>query len=280
MAKSSVTVGLHGLQPARMEDHCTVLALAKRRSGKSMLLTDLMHYWHTVKRTPKIIVMSGSEETNSHYSSYVPKSFIYKGFSEQVISKLMDHQRKKIAGDPKGDNRCLLILDDIGYDKKAMRSEGLKELMCNGRHLQITIFLTLQYVCDVTPDIRSQVDYVFTLKENIRANREKLYRYFYGIFPTFDMFNQVMSACTQNYECLVLDNTGCSTDVKDNVFYFKAKQRDPFKFGSASIWQYHAQHTQQQQNKTYSKTPPTTVKKEEYLSSMKKNATIVNVVKC
>eukprot|EP00975_Prorocentrum_lima_P071383 12937337-Prorocentrum_lima.AAC.1 len=64
-----------------------------------------------------------------------------------------------------------------------------------------------QYTMDITPDIRCNVDYVFALRENIIMNRERLYRNFFGVVPTFEAFCEILDQCTQNYECLVVDHT-------------------------------------------------------------------------
>ena len=95
---------------------------------------------------------------------------------------------------------------------------------------------------DLSPDLRANVDYVFILRENVIQNREKLYKSFFGIFPTFDMFNQVMTACTENYECLVLDNTSKSNKIQDCVFWYKASIRTNFKIGSPAMWNFHKKH--------------------------------------
>ena len=109
----------------------------------------------------------------------------------------------------------------------------------NGRHWKLFFMLTMQYCMDLTPDLRANVDYVFVLRENVIQNREKLYKTFFGIFPNFDSFNQVMDQCTENYECLVLDNTSKSNKVEDCVYYYKGKMHGDFKIGSPTIWQYH-----------------------------------------
>ena len=75
--------------------------------------------------------------------------------------------------------------------------------------------------------------------DNILQNREKLYKSFFGIFPSFDMFNKVMDACTENYECLVLDNTVKSNKIQDCVFWYKATVRKNFKVGSPDLWKLH-----------------------------------------
>ena len=77
---------------------------------------------------------------------------------------------------------------------------------------------------------------------SVRQNRENLYKAFFGVFPTFDSFCQVMDACTENYECLVLDNTSKSNKITDCVFWYKAPLRRGFKVGGPSFWQYHQRH--------------------------------------
>ena len=104
--------------------------------------------------------------------------------------------------------------------------------------------LTMQYCMDLSPDLRANIDYVYILRENIIQNREKLYKNFFGIFPSFDMFNQVMTACTENYECLVLDNTSKSNKIEDVVFWYKARLHHPgdFRIGNAQYWNCHRQN--------------------------------------
>jgi hypothetical protein len=48
-----------------------------------------------------------------------------------------------------------------------------------------------------------------------------------------------MDACTENYECLVLDNTVKSNKIQDCVFWYKATVRKNFRVGSPQLWQMH-----------------------------------------
>jgi len=90
--------------------------------------------------------------------------------------------------------------------------------------------------------IRTNVDYVFALRDNVRQNRENLYKAFFGVFPSYDTFSQVMDACTENYECIVLDNTSKSNKITDCVFWYKAPVRRNFRVGGPAFWQYHQRH--------------------------------------
>jgi hypothetical protein len=48
-----------------------------------------------------------------------------------------------------------------------------------------------------------------------------------------------MDACTENYECLVLDNTVKSNRIQDCVFWYKATLRKNFRVGGPELWAAH-----------------------------------------
>ena len=76
----------------------------------------------------------------------------------------------------------------------------------NGRHWHILFIITMQYPLGIPPNLRTNIDYVFILRENIVSNRKRIYDNYAGMFPTFEVFCQVMDQCTENYECLVINN--------------------------------------------------------------------------
>jgi hypothetical protein len=49
-----------------------------------------------------------------------------------------------------------------------------------------------------------------------------------------------MDQCTQNYECLVVDNTSQSAKLEDCVFWYKAEIHPDFKIGDPEFWQHSA----------------------------------------
>ena len=102
----------------------------------------------------------------------------------------------------------------------------------NGRHYHTSVFNTTQYVMAIPPLIRSNIDYVIALKEPVKANRRKLYEYFYGVFPSFEEFESTFAACTNNYGCMVLDRTKGDTSWRSMVRYYRASTKlPPFKIG-------------------------------------------------
>lgn len=103
----------------------------------------------------------------------------------------------------------------------------------------------MQYVFGLSPNLRSNIDYIFILRESSLANRKKLYEQFAGVFPNFQAFNDAMDVCTADFGCIVIDNTKQSNDIQDVVFWYKAKSRDNFQMGSDRYWKYHDKHFNQ-----------------------------------
>ena len=228
-------LAIRKFNPKTIDDCRVILLIGKRNTGKSVLAKDLLYH---KRHLPAGVVMSGTEEGNGYYSGWVPDSFIYNDFDKGVIDGVIDRQRRLSKVD-KAKN-VFLVLDDCLYDKKLLREKCMRALFMNGRHWKVYMLLTAQYMMDVPPDIRSQIDYVFVLRENILQNRKRLYDTFFGVFPSFDIFCQVMDKCTENYECIVLDNTSRSNKIEDMVFWYKAKIRDNFKMGSPLFWRFHS----------------------------------------
>ncbi len=260
-----MNIQLRKFNPASMKDDKVCVLIGKRNTGKSTLVTDILYH---KKHLPAGIVMSATEEGNHHYQQFVPDLFIYSDYDKDAIERVLERQRQILLRN-KPISPAFILLDDCMYDKKFMKDTCIRKCFMNGRHWKIFFMLTMQYCMDLTPDLRANVDYVFILRENIIQNREKLYKAFFGIFPTFDMFNQIMNACTENYECLVLDNTSKSNKIEDCVFWYKAKLHPQFRIGSPQLWNYHKKHY----NPTHgiSNVDPTKVKRATTMKVIKKN---------
>ena len=119
-----------------------------------------------------------------------------------------------------------------------MKTKAIRELFMNGRHWDLFVLITMQYVMDIEPAIRTNTDYIFVLKEAIRENREKLYKSFFGVFPSFAVFDALFLEVCQNHRCLVLDQTSVSTDVESCVYWYKSVIRPEFTLEADWWWQY------------------------------------------
>lgn len=233
---------------SRIKHDKVVVLIGKRETGKSFLVKDLL--WHN-QGLPCGTVISGTEGANQFYSKMVPPLFVHDEYSPLVIANVLKRQKliaKKIAkdlaerGTTSVDPRNFLILDDCLYDNSWIRDKNVRYLFMNGRHVHTMFIITMQYALGIPPNLRTNIDYVFILRENIMNNRRKLYEQYAGMFPDYDSFCQVMNQCTENYECLVIDNNAKSNKLEDQVFWYKAQARPDFKLCANELWAHSANH--------------------------------------
>jgi hypothetical protein len=220
-----------------------VVLIGKRDTGKSFLVRDLLYYQQDI---PIGTVISGTEEGNGFYGKMVPKLFIHNEYNSAIIENILKRQKTVLKQVKKEmetykrttiDPRAFVILDDCLYDNTWSRDKLMRLLFMNGRHWKVMLVITMQYPLGIPPTLRTNIDYVFILRENYIANRKRIYENYAGMFPTFEAFCQVMDQCTENYECLVIYNNSKSNKLNDQVFYYKADQHNDFRLGSKEFWE-------------------------------------------
>ena len=220
-----------------------VVLIGKRDTGKSFLVRDLLYYQQEI---PIGTVISGTEEGNGFYGKMVPKLFVHNEYNTAIIENILKRQRtvlKQIKKEVETykrstiDPRAFVILDDCLYDATWTRDKMMRLLFMNGRHWKIMLVITMQYPLGIPPTLRTNIDYVFILRENYIANRKRIYENYAGMFPTFESFCQVMDQCTENYECLVINNNSKSNKLHDQVFWYKADNHNDFRLGSKEFWE-------------------------------------------
>jgi hypothetical protein len=220
-----------------------VVLIGKRDTGKSFLVRDLLWYQQDI---PIGTVISGTEEGNGFYGKMVPRLFIHNEYNSAIIENILKRQRTVLKQVKKEmdtykrttiDPRAFVILDDCLYDNTWSRDKLMRLLFMNGRHWKVMLVITMQYPLGIPPTLRTNIDYVFILRENYIANRKRIYENYAGMFPTFEAFCQVMDQCTENYECLVINNNSKSNKLNDQVFYYKADNHNDFRLGSKEFWE-------------------------------------------
>ena len=228
---------LRSFDPSRIPDDKICVFIGKRGYGKSWLMRDVM--WHK-RNIQSGVVMSPTEVNTGFWSKYIPDIFIHKDYNSGLLSKIMEKQKTRARQHGKEKvSPVFTIIEDCMYDKTLAKDKNARELFMNGRHLKIFTMITLQYVKSIPPELRSNIDYVFVLKENNQRNRSKLYEEFFGIIPTAQIFNEILLQTTSDYSALVLDNTSTSSKIEDNVFWYKAKDRGTFRVGGDRYWRFH-----------------------------------------
>ena len=220
-----------------------IVLIGRRDTGKSFLVRDLLYHHQDI---PVGTVISGTEAGNGFYGSIVPKLFIHDEYNSAIVENILKRQRvvlKQIKKEEAAykrtsniDPRAFVIMDDCLYDNSWSREKVMRLLFMNGRHWKIMLVITMQYPLGVPPNLRTNIDFVFILREPYIANRKRIYENYAGMFPTFESFCQIMDQCTENYECLVISNNAKSNKLEDQIFWYKAQSRNNFRLGSKEYW--------------------------------------------
>ncbi len=235
-----------------------IIFIGRRDTGKSHLVKDLLFHHQDI---PIGTVISGTEAGNGFYKSMVPKLFIHHEYDTALIEKIIYRQKMIIKqyngevaayGKTNTDPRTFCILDDCLYDDKWSRDKVMRCLFMNGRHLKTMLIITMQYPLGIPPNLRTNVDYVFILREPYAANRKRIWDNYASMFPTFEAFCQVMDACTNDYACLVIDNNSKSNKITDQIFWYKAEKALPkFRLGHNEYWELSKDMTSDDEEEAY-----------------------------
>ena len=221
-----------------------IVVIGKKDTGKSFLVKDILY--HTQACFPVGTVISGTEVANEFFQHMVPSKLIHDKYKPDIVMNTIKRQlavktarnqdKNRAGGDSGVDPRAFLILDDCLYDASWIREESTRYVFMNGRHIDLMTIITMQYPLGITPNLRTNVDFIFILRETMINNRKRIYDNYAGMFPTFEMFCQFMDQCTENYECLVICNGVQSNRLEDQVFWYKASEHPPFKLCDDSLW--------------------------------------------
>jgi hypothetical protein len=252
MAQQALDFTIRKFDMKMIQQDSVCIFLGKRRTGKSTLVKDLLYHHRDM---PMATVISGTEESNGFFKKIVPPLFIHGEYNPVILERFMKCQRMIMQKLQKGkeagvqmnmDPRTFFIMDDCMYDDSWTHDKNIRYLFMNGRWLKVFLLITMQYPLGIMPSLRTNVDYVFILREPYISNRKRIYDNYGAAFPSFEFFCQVMDQCTQNYECLVINNTTQSNKLEDIVFWYKADANLPnFRLGSPEIWAQSLQYSKE-----------------------------------
>lgn len=251
-----------------------IVMIGRRDTGKSFLVRDLLFYHQDI---PVGTVISGTEAGNGFYASHVPKLFIHHEYNTVIIENILRRQgavlkqmKKELATYRRStiDPRTFVILDDCLFDQSWTRDKVMRLLFMNGRHWKVLLIITMQYPLGIPPNLRTNIDYVFILREPYHTNRKRIWENYASMFPSLESFNSVMDQTTENYECLVINNNSKSNKLNDQIFWYKAESHPDFKLGAKEFWEMSKDMGSDDEDEAYDPN-----------KSKKKSSTTINVKK-
>jgi len=222
----------------------SIAMIAKRGSGKSYVTRDILRHFHSI---PVGAVISPTDKMSSFYGDFFPDCYIHYQYDAVIIEKILYRQTemieinrglKKIG--KKIDTRAFLVMDDCLSSKGSwMKDEPILEMFFNGRHYHVMYILTMQFPLGITPELRSNFDYIFLLAEDFISNQKRLFEHYAGMFPNFEAFKSIFSQITKDYGCMVIVNRGSKNSFTDKVFWYVADDISIDNMGCKQFREFH-----------------------------------------
>lgn len=224
----------------------SILMIAKRGGGKSWITRSIVHKY---KDIPVAVIISPTEKNNPFFSEFFPPTFIFDRYDPNTIKKIIYRQntiiRKKREKETQGkfiDPRILIVMDDCLASKcDWAKDQQMLEFLFNGRHIQITYILTMQFPLGISPELRTNFDYVFLLADDTTSNVKRIYDHYAGMFPDFNTFRTVFNQLTENFGAMVIKNRGERKTILDKISFYKAPdlKNVPLEFGCTQFRTFH-----------------------------------------
>ena len=190
--------------------------LAKRNSGKSVLLKHLVE--SEKHKFAKIWVICPTEKINRFYSDIVDDECIFDSYDEKWVNKLIDKMTQINSNKPAKERKnVLLILDDLVSDTNFHQSPSFKKIIIRGRHINIAIILTFQYLNLIPPTARSNLDTLFVGQMN-KQSVDLLMSEFISGDISKEEFIKMYNRCTKDYNFLVINNNSVKDDDLNLIY--------------------------------------------------------------
>jgi len=211
----------YSIKELKLERDTFISVLSARKTGKSFLIADMIHYFLTdpQQKCDYLYVFSNTaglqSGTNEQYSFIDPKAILpaKPEVMTNVIKKLMISQKQT-----KFKFKVLVVFDDIVVSK---RYEIIELLASMGRHYGITAILSAQISNTVvSPTIRNNTSYLFWRRLTQNALKDNVFPIVGVAFENSEELWQTTQEHIDNYQFLFFNND--KDKSKDSLVLVKA----------------------------------------------------------
>ena len=230
--------------PTQTSPDATINIIGARGCGKSTLLKDVCHKRRRMFCGGRAYV--GTADCVKDLEAFLPAPVIEISTDLTEVQTLIDNQNEIAATFAEGSEhpdmlRLLLLLDDLMFDEKVMKSKVMKNLYYNGRHAKLGVINCVQYAYQLPKWSRGNTDVVIVLMTSVDPENARTLHdlWFKPFIPSLTEFMSFLGAATKDKRALVYDK------AKNDMFMYKTDVHTVpkrFMFGTRKfhlyVWRY------------------------------------------
>ena len=203
----------------------TISVVAKRNSGKSILIRYLINKQKHL--FSKIFVICPTEKINPFYNTITQEDCIFDEWNENWVEEFINSLTKINTHQPLSQRKnVLLILDDCMSDINYNTSKCMKQIYTRGRHFNLSIIATCQYLNSLPKICRNNCDLIITGQMNLSSIEMLANEYCSNLEKK--EFIKLFNRTTKDYGFLVINNNSVKENADLNSIYGQIKTPDEF----------------------------------------------------
>lgn len=208
----------------KLKSPSSMLIIGKRNIGKSHAIIHIASSLKSQDVIDNCVVICPTDKFQNLYKTKLNIHNVCHECDDDILKSIIENQENKIIEATNKNTkkpRLLLILDDCGY-LEAKKSVYFRNLILNGRHLQIYIIMAIQFPSHITKEIQTNFDFIFLGPDDTISNQKRYYEHYAGMFPTFLSFKETFDNICKNYTFLTIENNSNHIPLENKIKYFKA----------------------------------------------------------
>lgn len=216
------------------------LIIGKLGRGSRTVAIELLQKVSELRTTEKreVVVYCGDEGSQKRYIDlfkkdlsfrnhavcHVSPQFNAESLSEHVKAHKSKYRKSLDDGSATDTRPTLAVVVDNALSSNQFRERILREILMNGRSLNISLIINTQDAGSFPPDMRTCFNSIYIAGGyNDLSIKKRIFNNYAGIVPTFQMFCDIYDSLTKTpYTWMVVNNCIQSCKIEDVISWYCA----------------------------------------------------------
>lgn len=191
-----------------------IAIIGTRGKRKNQLTKTIIQHLNKINNNNNSnLIVSPLDNMINFYNECAFKSVIYDKYNSVNLKKRVNENIRLYT------NTTVVLDNCLSYDKVWDDDNNLWELMHDDN---VSLIVNVQDSFNISEEFKDQFDYVFLMKYDSNVIKRSLFNKYANFLPTFNTFKIVFTFLTDDYSCMIIDNTSITKKgtsmVIDNIW--------------------------------------------------------------